>query len=476
MTTWTLPYKPSPVQRRAHALDVDELLAGGAGGGGKSALLLGYGITHCLAIPRAKAFLFRRTLTELEAELEPRLIEWVPEQVGKYNSSKHVMTFTNGSQLRLAYLEHDKDVYRYQGIQATCLLFDELTQFRWSSYVYLRSRVRPAGKALAFMQAHGIRPKIISTTNPGGFSHVEVKDYFVDPMPPETIYTDPESGLTRAYVPFRYTDNEYIDQAQYEKYLLSLDEHLRRALMDGDWNILEGTRFPQFRTSLHTITPEQLPLEPFGIPRVVGVDYGFGDPFAAVWMAKVGDTIVVYREVTAKNLNSEQQAQTILDNETEHEDGTVALDEMAWARNTAHVGAKLGGEEAPLGSIAYDYRKTLTGRHVVKARHGPGSRVQRWAQLDRLLAVPEGRKTPRVLIYDTCRELINAIQSIPRDKRNPNDIDTNSPLDHVLDAFSYGYMEMLGMNQQAPVTEHDRAAAAKAALDPYTAGLNTMAF
>lgn len=34
-TTWTLPYTPSEVQLRAHALQVDELLAGGAAGGGK---------------------------------------------------------------------------------------------------------------------------------------------------------------------------------------------------------------------------------------------------------------------------------------------------------------------------------------------------------------------------------------------------------------------------------------------------------
>ena len=34
--TWTLPYTPSEVQLRAHALQVDELLAGGAAGGGKA--------------------------------------------------------------------------------------------------------------------------------------------------------------------------------------------------------------------------------------------------------------------------------------------------------------------------------------------------------------------------------------------------------------------------------------------------------
>lgn len=441
-TTWTLPYTPSEVQLRAHALQVDELLAGGAAGGGKSALLLGYGITHCLAIPGAKAILFRRSFPELEAEIEPRLLEWVPEEVGKYNSSKHVMTFANGSQLRLGYLEKAKDIYRYQGVQATALLFDELTQFDWEHYTYLKSRLRASGRALETMTRLGIKPRVIATTNPGGNSHHEVKSYFVDVAPPNTVYTDPETGLTRAYVPFKFTDNAYIDTEEYGRQLAGLPEHMRRALMDGDWEVLEGVRFPQFRERIHVIKPEDFPIPPVGVVRVVGVDYGVNDPFAAVWVAKVGDQLIVYRDHVESDLAASQQARKVLELESEeerlHSDVTVALDPNAWARNPHFAGKKLspGSDEAPLGSIAYSFREAL-GDRVVK---GWNPRIQGWAILDELMIEQdtgivdedgEPVKLPRILIYDTCRDLIKALQAAPRSKRDPQDVDTNWKFDHV---------------------------------------------
>ena len=470
MTDWQLPYKPSDVQLRAHSLQVDELLAGGAAGGGKSALLLGYGITHCLAIPGAKAIMFRRSLPELEAELEPRLLEWVPDTVGKYNSQKHVMTFhATGSQLRLGYLEAAKDIYRYQGVQFTCLLFDELTQFDWESYTYLKSRLRASGAALEAMNRLGITPRVISTTNPGGKSHHEVKEYFVDVAPPNTVYTDPETGLTRAYVPFKFTDNAYIDTEEYGKQLAGLPEDMRRKLMDGDWGVLDGTRFPQFRESVHVVRPEEFPIPVVGAVRVVGVDYGTRDPMAAVWAAKVGDTIVVYRDHVEEGLAASQQAQRVLELETPeermHSEVTVALDPNGWARNPAFGGMKLGNgsDEAPLGSIAHYFREALGGR-VVKAWN---PRVQGWGILDELMIERETGMTdedgdpvklPRILIYDTCRDVIKALQSAPRSKRNPEDVDTNWHMDHQLDALRYCVAELLGRRYTPRLPGHEREA------------------
>ena len=466
-TTWTLPYTPSEVQLRAHALQVDELLAGGAAGGGKSALLLGYGITHCLAIPGAKAILFRRSFPELEAEIEPRLLEWVPEEVGRYNSSKHVMTFTNGSQLRLGYLEKAKDIYRYQGVQATCLLFDELTQFEWEHYTYLKSRLRASGRALETMTRLGIKPRVIATTNPGGNSHHEVKSYFVDVAPPNTVYTDPETGLTRAYVPFKFTDNAYIDTEEYGRQLAGLPEHMRRALMDGDWEVLEGVRFPQFRERIHVIKPEDFPIPPVGVVRVVGVDYGVNDPFAAVWVAKVGDQLIVYRDHVESDLAASQQAAKVLELESEeerlHSEVTVALDPNGWARNPHFAGKKLspGADEAPLGSIAYSFREAL-GDRVVK---GWNPRIQGWAILDELMIEQDTGITdehgepvqlPRILIYDTCRDLIKALQAAPRSKRDPQDVDTNFKWDHPLDSLRYACAEILGLSYNRPLSGHER--------------------
>ena len=366
----------------------------------------------------------------------------MPEEVGRYNSSKHVMTFANGSQLRLGYLEKAKDIYRYQGVQATALLFDELTQFDWEHYTYLKSRLRASGRALETMNRLGIKPRVIATTNPGGNSHHEVKAYFVDAAPPNTVYTDPETGLTRAYVPFKFTDNAYIDTEEYGRQLAGLPEHMRRALMDGDWEVLEGVRFPQFRERVHVIRPEDFPIPPVGVVRVVGVDYGVNDPFAAVWVAKVGEQLIVYRDHVESDLAASQQAQKVLELESDeerlHSDVTVALDPNGWARNPHFAGKKLspGSDEAPLGSIAYSFREAL-GDRVVK---GWNPRIQGWAILDELMIEQdtgildedgEPVKLPRILIYDTCRDLIKALQSAPRSKRDPQDVDTNWKLDHV---------------------------------------------
>lgn len=434
-----------------------------------SALLLGYGITHCLAIPGAKVGLFRRSLPELEAELEPRLLEWVPDTVARYNSQKHVMSFPNGSQLRLGYLEAAKDIYRYQGVQFSALLFDELTQFDWDSYTYLKSRLRVSGRTLEAMDALGLTPRVISTTNPGGKSHHEVKEYFVDVAPPNTVYTDPKTGRTRAYVPFKFTDNAHIDTEQYGKELAGLPEHLRRALMDGDWGVLEGTRFPQFRESVHVIRPEDFPIPVVGVVRAVGVDYGTRDPMAAVWAAKVGDTIVVYRDHVEKDLAASQQAERVLELESEeerlHSDVTVALDPNGWARNPAFGGVKLGpgSDEAPLGSIAHYFKQAL-GDRVVK---GWNPRVQGWAILDELMIERDTGmldengdpvKLPRILIYDNCRDVIKALQAAPRSKRNPEDVDTSWSMDHQLDALRYCCAELLGRSYRSRPSGHERMA------------------
>lgn len=44
-----------------------------------------------------------------------------------------------------------------------------------------------------------------------------------------------------------------------------------------------------------------------------------------------------------------------------------------------------------------------------------------------------------MVIFNTCANLINQLPSIPLDKNNPEDVDTNSE-DHLYDALRYGIM------------------------------------
>lgn len=464
---WEYPFNPYPKQQQALRSTADELLFGGSLGGGKSALLLAACVDLCTLVPNAKALLVRRTFPELQ-ELRKRLRDAVPGTIARENKSDNIFTFYNGAQLILRYLDNEEDATRLQGFELQLACFDELTHYDEESYALVLSRLRATGQVKADMDRYGFKLRALSASNPGGKGHSWVKERFIDPAPPLAPFTGSD-GTVRHFIPSTLYDNPYIDHEDYIRRLGALDPERKRALIEGDWGIPAGTRFPQFRERVHVIRPEEFPIPVVGAVRVVGVDYGINDPMAAVWMAKVGDTIVVYRDHVEEGLAASQQASRVreLEDEAErvHSEVTVALDPNGWARNAAFGGVKLGpgSDEAPLGSIAHYFREAL-GDRVVK---GWNPRVQGWSIFDELFVERdtgvvdedgEPVKLPRILIYDTCRELIRAFQSAPRAKRDPQDIDTNWKHDHVLDAARYAAAEILGRQYASPPTGFERMA------------------
>ena len=63
---YTVHYAPTPKQRLFHASIADEVLFGGAAGGGKSKAIVMDALLRCLTYPRTHAYVFRRTYGELE--------------------------------------------------------------------------------------------------------------------------------------------------------------------------------------------------------------------------------------------------------------------------------------------------------------------------------------------------------------------------------------------------------------------------
>lgn len=453
--TWSYPYQPEPRQKLLHACTSDEVLYGGAAGGGKTDAMLASGVALCLAVPGAKVLLLRRTFPELEQEIIPRLLERLPGHVARYRDAAHTFRFTNGSVFRLGYLQHRDDIYKYSGAEYQLIIWDELTQFDRAQFVFLRTRVRAAGKVARRMRALGVRPRMIGSTNPGGRGHGWVKRMFIDPAPWEQEFHG-DDGLTRTYIPAKATDNRYLDLPQYLKQLNSLDPVMRRAMMDGDWDILAGVRFPQFRRSLHVVPPSALPLPQVGYPRAMGVDYGQSAPFAALWgcLIPASKTVVVYRELYRTELTATQQAALIAASEAPGErlpsrPIPIALDPACWARSSEQM-AKGLGDAAPVGSIAYYYQLQFGGA-VRKARN---DRVSGWALVDQALVVQDSG-LPRLLIYDTCPELIRTIAEQMRDRLNPEDVDTKGE-DHLPDALRYLLYELVGGGNLRVGEEPDR--------------------
>jgi len=481
---WTYPYEPLPKQLQAHQMDVDELLYGGAAGGGKSEFLLADAVMFALLVPRSKSILFRTSLPEIEQELEPRLRERVPESIGRYNGAKHVMRFFNGSTLRFAYLERPGDVYRYTGAEYQRIYFDEATTFDPSNYTFMKSRLRAAGSVLARMEELGLRPAIKSTTNPGGRGHVFFKERFVDPAPPGTVLEDTETGLTRAFIASSATDNPHLNRS-YHSFLSALDPQLRKALRDGDWNLLDGVRFSQWRELAHVVTPEEYPIDLTGVPRVVGVDYGVADPYAAVWCALMPDgTVVVYREAGGTDMTASEQAEAILQAEGPEERAPgrplpVVADRSMWNR-TGRSGAKRADSDVPdRGSIAWEYYERF-GRDL---RRSVSDRKAGWALIDELLRLrpcdgscgdDECLGHPRLVVYNTCRNLIKDLPSLPRSRRDPEDAETTGVNDHFPDALRYGLMELVARTPRR--TKPNPAGGATRKPRPVTSSVRRMGF
>lgn len=467
---WQYPFKPYAKQRQALTSPADEVLFGGSLGGGKSEVLLAACVTVCTLVPGAKALLVRRSFGEL-SELVKRLRERLPTEIAKYNKSEHVFHFANGAELHLGYLERPEHATRYQGHEFVLVAFDELTHYDKESYVLLMSRLRATGRVAERMKQLRLPLRTLSASNPGSKGHGWVKAHFIDPAPHNSLFTDEESGAKRIFIPSSLYDNPYIDHAEYLKKLGAMDPDLKRAMVDGDWDIISGTRFNQWRTKHHVISPSQLPIPALTGRKVIAVDYGFSAPFAAVWLCLLHDGLVVqYREEYATELTARQQAKRILELSTEEEAITgekipIVMDPAMWRRNDATTKKNLNTDLPPVGSPAHDYMKVL-GRVPHK---GVNSRVHGWAQLDEKLLVRDDGFA-RYMVYDTCRDTIRTLPAMPRDKKNPEDVDTHGD-DHLLDSIRYGLMFLAGkrVGQKKEQVQRNR-------LSPITGGLRSNEF
>lgn len=261
-----------PKQKEAlrMSLSTPVLFFGGAKGGGKSWLIRVREIARRLKYPSTQGLIVRRTYPELRANHISKMFQEYPILKNWYKSAEKTIYYPNGSTTEFSYLKNKDDVWTYQGREYQDISVDEITQHEEEVFKTLRSslRVSPISPE--------IRPTVFLTGNPGGIGHAWIKRIFVD-----RNFREGEKPEDFAFIQAFVSDNKALMEAdpEYIKRLQDLPEHLRKAYLEGDWNIFAGQMFTQLSPSKHIVEPFKLPA---GTQYFAGYDYGYNHPFGFV--------------------------------------------------------------------------------------------------------------------------------------------------------------------------------------------------
>ncbi len=401
--------RPHPRQMEFELCRARHICFGGARGGGKSWAVDDKAIKLALMYPGINILILRRTLPELEENHIKQLLTLL-EGVAKYNSQKHVFKFPNKSRIKLGYCELEKHVHRYQGQQYEVIFMDEATHFSETQMQLLTACNRTKRKDFS--------PRMYYTCNPGGIGHMWVKRLFID-----RIYQNDEHPEDYVFIPAKLTDNPSLfeNDKTYVRTLMNLPEDLRRAHMDGDWDVLSGQYFAEWRRELHTMEPIQI--KP-NWTRYRAIDYGL-DSAACIWAAfdEMGNGYV-YREFEMKDLVISEFARAIraLTEKDEVIEATFAPPDL-WNR-TKETGKSMA-------ELFYDNGVLLT-----KAANG---RVDGWLNLKEWLKnVPDGtgESHPRLRVFINCPKLIRCMPNLQHDEKKVSDVATEPhEITHLPDAL-----------------------------------------
>lgn len=478
-------------QTRFLSTSVFEVLFGGAAGPGKTfglvldALGLQFKETplgkYAIEVPEYRAVLFRRQTTQL-ADIIDECKTYYYDFSGLYIAGRkgdpgvsfnfpkyyskggHVYkTYTEGARIFLCHLNEEKDKENHHGFEYQYVGFDELTQFLYSQYIYLFSRCRST--------IPNLFPRMRSTSNPVGiglgwvkkrfYPHIEenkVRYFLADPENEKNyrgveVKPDEPFAIPRVYIPGKLKENLTLlkNDPGYAARIKAMGAKMSKALLDSDWNVLEGQFFDLWNQNVHIIRENYYwSYREIRQLRIIGVvDYGHtmvlsllckdwnGNVILFDQMTSIGEVRSVRVARVKKYLERRGMLKITILGDTDMwiKDAFDLADQEAPAQAFINEGLNLI-KVSKISTEEYTYRKAcnIAIKNALFYLMNP----------DGLII-----KQPRMKVYERCTEFIDTFPALPIDEDNPDDIE-DVDFDHWYDSFKMGFMFIYDAKKEEP--------------------------
>jgi hypothetical protein len=396
---------------------------GGARGGGKSHWLLAQvGADDCQRYPGLKVLLLRKSgkaNREAFEDLRQRLFTSLTHS---YSATAGVLVFENGSRIVIKHYQHENEINNsFIGMEYDVIAIEEattLTERKWEDIKTCSRTSKP-----------GWRPRIYSTTNPGGVGHDWYHKTFIIPF-------DSQAETKTRFIPARVHDNKFTNR-EYEEILAAQPGWRKEAWYHGNWNIDAGQFFKTFNHGIHVVSN-------FNDDRAVewfaAMDYGYTHYTVFLLGCRdINGDLFIVDEHAERGWIPKRHLQAIKEMLLRHQllfgspCSQIIGESMkmrmrfdppsSWHLSRIAVGGDLFARQYDGSTIAAQFRDLGAALHPANT-----NRVQGWAEILDALGDPASGIPPTLFFHERCKRLIATLPYLQHDPDHPADVlksDTN---------------------------------------------------
>ena len=447
-----------------------------------------------------RGVIFDREYKNLD-DLISKSQRWFPEfdDGARFLSSKadYKWVWPTGEELLFRRIRKASDYWGYHGQEFPFIGWNELTKFPDSG---LFDSMMSCNRS-SYIAEPGLPElplEVFATCNPYGVGHNWVKKKFISPAKAGTFQkhtfkvfnprTQSNIDITRLTVHLfgSYRENKYLDPLYVANLESITDPNKRRAWLFGDWDVVAGGMFDDVWNKSHHV------LEPFAIPRnwtiTRSFDWGESKPFSVGWWAHSdGSDVVLSNGQVMSTLKGDlfRIAEWYGADPSESNKGLRMLArDISKGIIQRELEMRIYGRvnDGPADNaiwnvtdgnsiaVAMAAQVRLDGKRYpgvtwTRSDKSPGSRKAGWKRIRQALsdAMPQHRvlkdgsimnvprEHPGMFVFSNCKDFIELVPVLPRDEKDPDDVDTDAE-DHIGDEARYQLLDT-ALGVRSGVTE-----------------------